>query len=195
MAIADEQKPYFDNVGDTLRAGVEVGLNGAWAGLHWYANYSFIRATFDQDFVASSPNHPDAEDLNGNGEDGEIQVEAGDQIPGIPEHRLKVGVDYEIFANFVVGTDVVVNSGVYLRGDEANLLDQTDAFAVVNLRAHYVLFDHLKIFGRIDNLFDNQYENFGLLGEADEVFPQFDDNRFYSPGAPFGAWIGLRGEL
>ncbi|MEL6184116.1 MAG: hypothetical protein AAFU79_05785 [Myxococcota bacterium] len=51
----------------------------------------------------------------------------------------------------------------------------------------------MTIFGRIENLFDNRYENFGLLGEADEVFPNFEDNRFLGPGAPLGAWIGLRG--
>ena len=183
---------YFDNVGDTRRAGIELGLRGVWRTLSWFANYSFVRATFEDGFIASSPNHPLAEDLNGDGEDAEIQVRAGDRIPGIPEHRFKLGADYAVLPELSFGADITVNTGVYLRGDEANLLDQTDAFAVVNLRVRYIIGDNISIFARIENLFDTDYENFGLLGEADEVFPDLNDNRFFGPGAPIGGWVGLR---
>ena len=186
---------FFDNVGDTRRMGVELDARGSLWRLQWFASYSFIQATFEETFIASSPNHPMAEDLNNDGENAEILVSAGDRIPGIPQHRFKGGVDYQIIDDLSVGTDVTVNSGVFFRGDEANLLDQTGSFTVFNLRAQYALFDQVTVFGRIENLFNSDYENFGLLGEADEVFPNFDDNRFLGPGAPFGAWIGVRGTL
>jgi hypothetical protein len=31
-----------------------------------------------------------------------------------------------------------------------------------------------------------------LLGEANEVFPTFTDNRFFGPGAPIGGWFGIK---
>jgi outer membrane cobalamin receptor len=41
---------------------------------------------------------------------------------------------------------------------------------VVNLTTEYRFNEHFTIFGRLDNLFGKQYNNFGLYGEADEVF-------------------------
>ena len=48
---------------------------------------------------------------------------------------------------------------------------------------------------KIDNLFDNDYENFGLVGEDPRtVIPSISTNpeRFLSPGAPRGIWLGLK---
>ena len=45
------------------------------------------------------------------------------------------------------------------------------------------------------NVFDKDYENFGLLGEdPDEILPDLEDDRplFLGVGAPRAAWIGLR---
>jgi len=50
----------------------------------------------------------------------------------------------------------------------------------------------LRLFARIENLFDKDYETFGLLGEPDEVFPEFEDPRFFGSGPPLGAWVGVR---
>ena len=43
------------------------------------------------------------------------------------------------------------------------------------------------IFARVENLFDEDYETFGLLGEPQEVFPEMTDPRFLGAGPPFGA--------
>jgi outer membrane receptor protein involved in Fe transport len=50
---------YFDNVGKTLRQGVEVGLSGLFFDRwHWSANYTFIDATYQTRFSSLSPAHP-----------------------------------------------------------------------------------------------------------------------------------------
>ncbi|MEZ5444743.1 MAG: TonB-dependent receptor [Gammaproteobacteria bacterium] len=177
---------YFDNVGDTRRTGMELGLSGLWNRLSWFANYSFVHATFEDEFVSTTPNHPLA------GPDGTLPVEEGDRIPGIPQHSLKLGADYQFTQAFSFGGDLVFNSGQYLRGDEANLLDTTDAYAIVNIRGEYRFGKHVSAFAVIENLFDTDYETFGLLGEANEVFPNFTDNRFFGPGAPIGGWFGIK---
>ena len=67
---------YFDNIGQTRRRGIELGLNGRAFDdrLEWFASYAYIDATFQTPFTAPSANHPDAVD-------GEIRVEKGDRIP------------------------------------------------------------------------------------------------------------------
>jgi len=179
---------FFANVGDTRRQGIEASLTGVAFDkrLNWYANYTYLDATYLTGFTESSANHPDAD------EDGRITVEKGDHIPSLPRNAFKLGADYALVAGLSVGGDIVVNSGQYLRSDEANLLGQTGGYAVVNLRAIYTFNPHVSVFGRIDNVFDRRYYTFGTLGEPDEVFPEFEDPRFLSPSQPRAAWLGVR---
>ncbi len=178
---------FFDNVGDTRRLGAELGLDGLIGPVNWYLNYSYVEATFRDGFTASSPNHPLAD------ADGDIAVQQGDTIPGIPAHNVKVGADMEVVSGLTVGADLVYNSGVYLRGDEAGFLDTTDEFVVFNLRGEYRFTKNIALFARIENLFDEDYETFGLLGEPEEVLgDDFDDPRFLAPGPERGGWVGVR---
>ncbi len=181
---------FFDNVGDTTRRGVEFSLNGDNDRLNWFLNYAFVNAEFCSPLTVTSPNHPLA------GSDGEIQVEKGDRIPGIPEHILKFGVFVVVTPKLTLGGDIVFNSGQYLRGDEANLLDETDEYAVVNLHGEYNINDYVSVIAKVENLFDAKYETFGLLGEPEEILgPEFNDPRFLGPGTERGGWIGVRIKL
>ncbi len=185
---------FFSNIGDTKRMGVELGLNGDYGHVRWSMNYSYVRATFDDAYITSSPNHPLA-DAN-----GLIRVSAGDRIPGIPQHTFKMGADYAFTDAFTLGADLVANSGQYLRGDEANLLDTTDAYAIVNLHGEYRVNHLVTVFARVENLFDTDYETFGIIGDPGEVFdgstpgqsPVMSDARFLGAGAPIGGWLGVR---
>ncbi len=189
---------FFDNVSDTRRAGVELGLSQDLSRLHWYVDYSLIEATFEDDFAVNSPNHPIFEDDPGApqiiGEE-KLLVSSGAEIPGIPRHQANAGVDFAFNDRLLVGADVVYRSGVYLRGDEVNLLAKTEDYAIVNLRGEFRISDWLTLFARIENLFDEEYETFGLLGEPQEVFPEFEDPRFFGAGPPVGAWVGVKIQL
>ena len=179
---------FFDNIGDTERLGMELGLAGELQKFSWFLNYSYVRATFQDAFESSSANNPfaDGNDL--------IQVEEGDFIPGIPEHTVKFGGDYAFTNRFSVGGDLLYNSGVFVRGDESNQLGRLDDYATVNIRSNFKINKTYSIFARVNNLFDKDYESFGLLGEPDEVpgFGGFTDNRFVGVGAPISAFIGVR---
>lgn len=180
---------FFSNVGETQRQGIELGLSGNWEKLDWSLNYSYIEATYETAFVSSSPNHPQAD---GN---GDIRISAGDHIPGIPSHTLKIGADYAITSKLSIGADMLYNSSVYFRGDEANLLDTIDGYAIVNLRGVYQFTDSFSIFAQIYNLLDSDYETFGLLGDASDVSfnpPLSNNPRFVSPGAPISGFVGIR---
>jgi outer membrane receptor protein involved in Fe transport len=189
---------FFQNASDTLRAGVELGISQDLARLHWSMQYTYIEATYEDDFVVNSPNHPIFEEdptspLIVNEE--ALQVESGANIPGIPQHQFNAGADFAINERFLVGADVEYRSGVHLRGDEVNLLDKTDDYAILNLRAEFRVNDWFTVFARVENVFDEDYETFGLLGEPDEVFPNFADPRFLGAGPPLGAWLGVKIQL
>ena len=182
---------FFRNVGDTRRQGIEVGVGGDTGWADWFFNYSYIESTFQETFMVTSENHPQA--IN-----DQITVQPGDNIPGIPQHNLGAGVSFEIFDGFRIGPSVVYKSGVFLRGDEANLLAQTDGYAVVNLNTSYQIADWVEVFGRIENLFDSEYETFGVLGETGNEVPIYElpggvtNPRFLAAGQPFAAFIGVR---
>ncbi len=182
----------FANVDATRRQGVETAFDGQWRDIEWSLSYSYIEASFEQDFVALSPTHDFAND------DGEIRVNKGDRIPGVPEHQLKLGADYDINQHLTFGFDLIYNSDQVLRGDESNQLDTIAGYAVVNLRGAFQINRRIKLFTRLTNLFDTDYENFGLLGEdPSEAIDGLIDNRsrFLGAGAPRGIWAGIQVSL
>jgi outer membrane receptor protein involved in Fe transport len=178
---------FFANVGSTRRDGVELNLDGAVGErLTWSLDYTYLDATFREDFAVTSPNNPGA--VN-----GEIEVEISDRLPLVPQQLLKAGLRFEATDRLTVGGNLVASGGFHFRGDEANLLAKTDGYAVLSLRAEYRLGEHARVFANLDNVLDEQYETFGVLGEATDVLgADFDDPRFLGPGAPRAAWIGVR---
>jgi iron complex outermembrane recepter protein len=176
---------HYENIGDTLRRGIELSIFGTAArAVRWTAAYTYLRATFESPLTLSSPNHPD-EDA------GEIEVEAGATIPSVPRHNFKADVSVTA-GRATIGAALSALSSHYLRGDEANLLSPVDGSTTVSLSGAVTLHRHARLVGRITNLFNNDAASFGLLGEADEVLGDaFDDPRFLSPNAPRAAWVGV----
>jgi iron complex outermembrane receptor protein len=188
---------FFQNIGDTRRQGVEAGLNyrgGSWS---VYANYSFVEATFRSPLVVPSPSNPYQDAL------GDIQVEPGDRLPGIPEHRLKLGADYKIAPEWTVGATLNLVSSFHYVGDESNQLAPIPGYTVVNLHTTYKPLPHFEVFASISNLFNRKYATWGILSDptgigAPGIPPNGEtngpgvDNRFLSPAAPFEAFGGAR---
>lgn len=180
---------FFSNASDTQRLGLSAQLVTGSDSLRWRLLYTWLRATFEDDFLVSSPNHPFAVD-------DRIPVAAGDSLPGLPRHSLTLASDWRLSTTLSWRWDAHYQSGVYLRGDEGNLDEKTDDFVVVNTELRYQPQASLELFLSIHNLFDAEFETFGLYGEPDEVLPELNsgNNRFLSPNEPRGAWLGLRYE-
>ncbi|WP_206606670.1 TonB-dependent receptor [Steroidobacter cummioxidans] len=189
---------FFANVGSTRRQGVELGLEMQRDPVSFAVRYTFLDATFRSSFAESSPANSSAD------EQGIIQVEPGDRIPSIPRHVLKVRADWSVTSRLFVGANVLTSAGVYARGDENNqdINGQVPGYTVVNLDARYLAGRRFEVFVRINNLFDRRYFNFGVVGEnfftgPDRTFgPAVGidpvPEQFRGPGAPFGAWLGVR---
>jgi outer membrane receptor protein involved in Fe transport len=178
---------YFDNVGETRRDGVEIGLHGdVGDALGWFANYTYLDATFREDLTVPSPNNPAAVA-------GEIAVAIGDRLPLIPSQLLKVGFRARVGPKITIGSELLAGGDFHRRGDEGNFVEEIGDYAVVNVRGELALNSSVRLFLNIDNVLDEEYETFGLFGEADDVLgPEFEDPGFLSPAAPRAAWLGVR---
>lgn len=177
---------YFTNVPATRRQGLESSLQ--YQARRWlaYANYSYIDATYRFNGDLASPNNPAAED-------GTIFVSSGDRIPGIPQHQLKVGLDYAVTPAWKIGGDVIGVSSQYYVGDDANQNPKLPEYWVANLHTSYQLTEHLQLFGLLNNIFDRKYATYGTYFQTDSIaFKEFQDARTITPAQPISAYAGLR---
>jgi outer membrane receptor protein involved in Fe transport len=106
---------FFQNVSDTRRQGAELGVSGNRGRLAWTLEYSLIDATFRDEFIVNSPNHPPVNDELVAG-DGKLRVLPGASIPGIPRHRV-TSTSISMQRATQPGCNLAYRSGVYLRGD------------------------------------------------------------------------------
>jgi iron complex outermembrane recepter protein len=188
---------FFQNVGDTRRQGLELALEGGAGRVRFAARYARVDATFESPFTAFSPNNSSADAA------GDIQVQHGDRIPGIPRDALKLRGELDAFERATFGATLLSFSSQYARGDENNQ-DRNGAvpgYAVLNLDARWRFTGDWELFGTVTNLLDRTYASSGVLGanfftgpgntfDAAGVHPE----QFRTPGLPRAAWIGLRYE-
>ena len=188
---------FFQNVGKTRRQGLELTGATKWGRFGIAARYGFIDATFRSEFVSHSAANSSADGS------GEIVVASGNRIPGIPQHTLRVRLDFAASEAMTLGANLVANSSIRSRGDENNqdAHGVVPGYAVLNLDGVWRFAKNWELFARVDNVFNREYANFGILGY--NVFPNpgrtFDPSNqvaepFLGLGAPRGAWIGLRYE-
>ncbi len=188
---------YFQNIGDTRRQGVELGLDFHAPRWSAYANYSLIKATFltAQRFLSRFNPFRNAT--------GSIQVSPGDNLPGIPENRWKLGADYSVLPRWSVGASINIVSSVHYVGDESNQLAPIPGYVLVGLHSSYHPLRRVELFATIDNLLDRRYATWGILSDPTGVgAPGIPanaltngpgvDNRFESPGAPLEIFGGIR---
>jgi iron complex outermembrane recepter protein len=179
---------FFQNVGKTNRQGLELGLNGKFDALTLAANYGFVDATYESDFTVGSAANSSKDALD------QTQVTKGNRIPGIARHTLKIRAAYDVTPSWNLGTNIVMVSGQFARGDENNqdVNGKVPGYATINLDTHYSINQNWKLFGKVNNVFDNEYATFGVLGN--NIFTG-NDEQFRSPAAPRAAWVGVSYEF
>lgn len=198
---------YFRNFGQTRRQGAEFDVNGRMGRLGTGAGYTFLEATYE------SP-----ETVNGESNSERVnRIVPGNRIPLTPRHMLKAYADLSVTKKLTVNLGAVVISGSYARGNENNRHrpdgriflgpGETPGYGVVSLGSRYQVHRRLEFFAQINNLFDRRYYSAaqlgptGFTGEGNFIarpFPAVNGEypvqhaTFYAPGAPRGAWGGMR---
>ncbi|MCS3726572.1 TonB-dependent receptor [Bradyrhizobium betae] len=180
---------YFSNVGRTRRQGLEAEVNIKSSTLQFQASYAFVDARF-LDALTIGSNSPFADG-------GNIQVSPGNQIPAIPRHRVKVGVDYAVTDVWKVGGNAIFVSSQYLVGDESNQYAKLPSYTVFNLHTSYQVMKNLQVYGRVDNVFDKRYATYGQFFDRGALpnfttGADFNDPRSLSPARPRAFYAGMR---
>ncbi|CAN5264690.1 TonB-dependent receptor [soil metagenome] len=193
LASALAGRGYFTNVPGTRRSGLDAQID--YTGANWsvFAGYSYIKAIYLFDGLVASPNNP-AADAN-----GDIAIEKGDRLAGIPRRRLKFGFDVELTKSLSLGVDTARVGEQFLVGDEGNDNEKLPAYWVSNLNAAYRFGEGFSLFARVDNLFDHDYATFGTYFDPDGVsrvvpapLPPNADEQSLTPAAPRRISVGLR---
>ena len=191
---------FFDNVGKTRRQGIDAALSGRLDNLTLSLGYSYVKATYQSEFQIVSEQNATAP------LDEVQQVGKGDNIPGIPQHQLKLRAAYDVTPSWNVGTNIFAFSDQYARGNENNQYvgegAKISGYLVMNLDTRYRFGNSgWQFFAKVNNVFDREYNNGGLLGEHrfDASTGAFTGNEvnpaFYAPGAPRAGWFGFRYEF
>ena len=183
-------RAFFQNIGSTVRQGFDVDLNLKTDRLLAWIAYSYIDATFQSPFVESSENNPGAN------ADGNIQVQPGNRLPGIPNNLFKLGVDYKVTDAWTIGGTAIAAAGQFLFGDEANLTAPTPPYFVLSLHSSYQVTRNLQLFALLENAFNATYYTFGTFSPTSSVpiveAPGATNPRSYSPAAPIAVTVGVR---
>jgi iron complex outermembrane receptor protein len=193
---------YFQNAGTTLRQGIEAKLDYRQDRWRAYANYTYLDATYQSYITLSSPNNPAAVTDPINGVQF-VNVVPGDHIPGIPAHRFKAGVEYNVTDAWKVGADLNVVGSQYLIGDSTNQNQKVPAYAVLNLHTSYQLTPNVEVFGLVNNALNQHYYvagtffNTGGFANVGGGAPlmALNDARTFLPGMPFAAYAGVRAKF
>ena len=175
---------FFQNVSQTRRAGVEIsGSLGLPAGFKVYASYGDIASTYRTTVQLASAL------------DDAPPAQPGDHFPNSPFHRGLLGLSVfepSTMATFDGAIEARAVSSQYLRGDEANQQPVIPGYGITSLRLG-ARFSHVSIHGYVTNLFNKQYQNFGVYAQNVKGpigGPPPDDpddapvERFLTPGQP-----------
>ena len=181
---------YFQNIGTTRRQGVDAGARLTTPRWLAWIDYSYTQATFQSRFLQSSPYNPGA-DANGN-----IAIHPGDQLPGVPAHMLKLGVQYKATDQLTLGAIGVANSGQYLFGDGANLTPTLPAYFRLDLNASYQVTKNFQLFVLVQNALDARYYTYGTFSPTTSIplaqAPGATNTRSYNIAAPVGGFAGMK---
>jgi outer membrane receptor protein involved in Fe transport len=154
---------FFDNIGDTRREGVELGVQVLPSEqLSLYANYAFTRATYRDAAEIFSIRADEA--FVGSPLAGENDVEEDDRLPLVPDHQVKFGGLLELKSGLQFGIDGRYTGKQWFRGDEANETVPLDGYFVANLRVGFSR-AQWEFSAVVSNVFDSQRPIFGTFNE------------------------------
>jgi vitamin B12 transporter len=134
----------YDNIARTKAHGAELEAEATAGPLSVKANYTYTRSRND---VPGSPLR-------------------GDHLPRRPEHQADIDVTYAWDNGGTLGGEIRYVGRSY---DNAANTTVLASYTLLDLRASYPVTDAIEVFGRVENVFDEDYltiANYGSTGRA-----------------------------
>jgi iron complex outermembrane receptor protein len=177
---------YFQNIGATRRAGVELALQ--WTAprdVRLYANYGYTVATYRTTAVLATTRDTAGE-----------TVRPGDVLPLVPDHRVNAGISVPVITRpgccgpaIRAALDARYVGRQWLRGDEANATRRLSDYAVADASLT-VTWRELELRCMVRNVLDRRYVNFGAFA-ANPTVPGRPVQRWVTPGLPRHLQVSL----
>jgi iron complex outermembrane recepter protein len=104
-----------------------------------------LDATIQSNVQLPAPNNPTAVPCNGAPDAQCANVTKGDRSLGVPEHRIKTGMEYYFTPQIKGGFDVAVASDQIFFNDWANTNAPLAGYATVNLRGSHDVTKNVQI--------------------------------------------------
>jgi outer membrane receptor protein involved in Fe transport len=120
MVSVSPERSYFQSIGKTMRQGVEMGVSGKAGKADFRVNYSLTDATFQSLFSMVSPHNSSAGNDFRESNYQQIQVDAGNRMPGVPLNNLNANFGYQLTDQWRLGFSLVAHGGSFVRGNENN---------------------------------------------------------------------------
>ncbi len=165
----------FENADKTTHKGIEAGVD-----IHLFASSLASRgAALTLRNVYTHSNHRFVE----GGDVGDVD---GNRIGGVPVHRYRGEIRYDVNNAWFLAANVSLAGGSYFADHENTASVPTDP--VVGFSAGYRLSDQIEVFASGENLFDTAY----VAGVAPVLTLDPDANRIFTPGARASVYGGLK---
>lgn len=187
---------YFSNVAQTRRQGLEFSVDGKSDRFDYAVSTSWVDATFQSPFTVANGSNSTCIAANGAGNGcAGVLAQPGDKIPGIPAVTVKLRLGYNITPQTHIGTTITAQGPQYARGDENNqdINGRVPGFATVKLDIAQHVSKTFDIFAGVDNLFNNQYANFGILSVNN--ITTGNSEQFRGVAEPRSFYVGLSMKL
>jgi iron complex outermembrane recepter protein len=220
VPLGRKNRGVFDNFGQTLRQGLEMGVKWAWGNDKFSLNYTLMKATFESSARLVNPaNSSNNQNSNGVNAQAYVDIKPGDELPGMPNHIMQASWNHRFNDKFDATLSMIMHSSSYVRGNENNEHQPRDkqgielydyigdgtipGYAVFNFRANYKVSPGINMFLKVDNIFDREYSTAGNLAltpfnaagrfmtGTNQASSEWNNTTFIGPGAPRAAWIGL----
>jgi iron complex outermembrane receptor protein len=172
--LTKDGRSIFQNVDGVRRRGVEASWQAKWDRWSTRAAYTLLDASFRTGF---------SNVINGTA----VPVASGNRLPGAPKHSLYLDVQYQVSDALSTGLDLRTESRVFVNDVNA---DAAAGYAIVGARTGYAFKAGgatMFLYGRIDNLFDQQYAGSLIVNDGNK--------RFFEPAPGRRLFVGVRGAL
>ncbi len=177
------------NVGETNRRGLELGMDADWGGFTGRLAYTYIRAVVGQAYATciAAPCNPLA-NPGGPLPPNYKTVSAGSYLPAVPMNALYAGLTWSHAPlGFSATLETLGRARIYV--DDRNS-DAAPAYWVANLRAGFTQETphwHFSEFARVDNLANRHYIGSVIVNET--------NSRFFEPAPGRTAFIMFNAAL
>jgi iron complex outermembrane receptor protein len=129
-----------------------------------------LRKTFENVSISAGYTYSDTEIKGGQF--------SGNEVPNVPKHKASLDAVFDIGRGFTVALNGIYIGERLFESDYANTISNQDDYIVLNAKFKYN-WKNLTAFLDINNITDEKYSEYGVLGGVEEAFYPSPERNFF----------------